>query len=220
MTMNLVERIEAIFERHGRKLYAGERAEPVTALAHALQCAQLAEWANAGPALVAAALLHDIGHFIDAAPPERWAAPSSGSAPMGGQREALGGFGFTDGEDDAHELRAIPFLAAGFGADVLEPIRLHVQAKRYLVATDAGYGATLTPASRHSLALQGGPMDADERRWFEELPFAQQALQLRRWDDAAKQPGQRVPPLGYYLALLEEVAQSHGWSAATKCRSA
>jgi len=195
MTMNLVERIEAIFERHGRKLYAGEFAEPVTALAHALQCAQLAEWAQADAPLVAAALLHDIGHFIDAAPE-------------------------VDGEDDAHELRAIPFLAAGFGADVLEPIRLHVQAKRYLVATDVRYGASLTPASQHSLALQGGPMDADERRWFEELPFAQQALQLRRWDDAAKVPGQRVPPLGYYLALLEELAESQGWSAATKCRSA
>jgi phosphonate degradation associated HDIG domain protein len=193
--MNLIERIEAIFERHGRKLYDGERAEPVAALAHALQCAQLAEWAQADPPLVAAALLHDIGHFIDA-PPD------------------------ADGEDDAHELRAIPFLAAGFGADVLEPVRLHVQAKRYLVATDVRYGATLTPASLHSLALQGGPMDADERRWFEELPFAQQALQLRRWDDAAKVPGQRVPPLGYYLALLEEVAESQGRSAATKCRSA
>ena len=79
--------------------------------------------------------------------------------------------------------------------------------KRYLVASDPGYAATLSSASVHSLALQGGPMSADEMRLFEELPYAQQALQLRRWDDAAKQPGKKTPPLAYYLALLDEVIQ-------------
>lgn len=179
--MDVVDRIEALFDRHGRKLYAGERAEPVTALAHGLQCAQLAEWARVDTALVAAALLHDIGHFVDAAP------------------EAAG-------LDDMHELRAVPFLASGgFGAAVIEPVRLHVQAKRYLVATDTRYAAALTHASVHSLAQQGGPMNAAERDRFEDLPFADDALQLRRWDDAAKEPGKPVPPLGYYLAMLREL---------------
>jgi predicted HD phosphohydrolase len=86
--MQLVDRIETLFERRGRRLYDGENAEPVSALAHALQCAQLAERAHADAPLVAAALLHDIGHFID--------TPQT-----------------ADGVDDAHELRAIPFLAAG-----------------------------------------------------------------------------------------------------------
>lgn len=179
--MDLIDRIEALFERHGRRHYDGERAEAVTALAHALQCAQLAEWANSKPPLVTAALLHDIGHFIDAPAAE-------------------------DGLDDAHELRAIPFLAGRFGPEVLEPIRLHVHAKRYLVATDASYASSLSAASRHSLAAQGGPMRAGEQAWYESLSFADQALQLRRWDDAAKQPGRSVPPLGYYLAMLRELA--------------
>ena len=120
----------------------------------------------------------------------------------------LGNFVAADGDDadDLHELRALPLLAEGFGAGVIEPVRLHVQAKRYLVAVDADYLAALSPASVHSLELQGGPMAPDERDAFEALPFAQQVVALRRWDDLAKQPGRVTPPLGYYLALLHEVA--------------
>ena len=180
--MGLVATIERLFVEHGATAYEGARRESVSALEHALQCAQLAEWAHADAPLVAAALLHDIGHFIVSDP------------------EA-------DDIDDVHELRAVPFLSEGFGADVVEPVRLHVQAKRWLVAVDAGYAAALSPASVHSLALQGGPMDVDERRLFEDLPFAQQAVSLRRWDDLAKEAGKRTPPLAYYLALLEEVQQ-------------
>jgi phosphonate degradation associated HDIG domain protein len=180
--MTLIHRIEALFTEHGTTAYDGARKESVSALEHALQCAQLAEWAGADAPLVAAALLHDIGSFIVAEP---------------------------DGDeiDDAHELRALPLLSEAFTASVTEPVRLHVQAKRYLVAADPAYAATLSSASVHSLALQGGPMSADEMRLFDELPFAQQALQLRRWDDAAKQPGKKTPPLAYYLALLDEVIQ-------------
>jgi phosphonate degradation associated HDIG domain protein len=180
--MSLVERIEQLFALHGSTAYDGARRESVSALEHALQCAQLAEWANADAPLVAAALLHDIGHFIVADP------------------EA-------DDIDDVHELRAVPFLAEGFGANVFEPVRLHVQAKRYLVAVDPAYAAALSPASVHSLQLQGGPMSADELRLFEELPFALQAISLRRWDDLAKEAGKQTPPLAYYLALLEDVQQ-------------
>ncbi len=178
----LVERIEALFEQHGSRLYDDARREPVNALQHALQCAQLAEWAHADATLVAAALLHDVGHFVDSV------------------RDA-------HDLDDLHEYRALPLLTEGFGPAVTEPIRLHVQAKRYLVATDPGYAATLTPASTCSLALQGGPMSREERRAFEALPFAQQAVMLRRWDDLAKEPGKQTPPLAYYLALLDEVQQ-------------
>lgn len=172
----LIERIACLFLEHG-----GERSEGVTSLEHALQCAQLAEWAHAGPELVAAALLHDIGHFIDRTPvPEHL--------------------------DDAHERCAASFLAHGFSAAVVEPVRLHVQAKRYLVSTDRRYAGTLSPASAHSLALQGGSMSPAECRVFEAQPHAQDALRLRRWDDAAKQPLRRTPPLEYYLSLLAEVA--------------
>jgi len=180
--MTLIERIEALFTEHGMVAGQGARHEPVTALEHALQCAQLAEWADADAPLVAAALLHDIGRLIVVDPD-------------------------TDDVDDVHELRALPLLAEGFGASVVEPVRLHVQAKRYLAAADAAYADALSPASLHSLAQQGGPMSSDEMRSFEELPFAHQAIALRRWDDLAKQPGKTTPPLAYYLSVLEDVQQ-------------
>jgi len=177
---SLIERIEALFMQHGAQVYDGARREPVTALQHALQCALLAEQANADSTLVAAALLHDVGHFLDIRPEAHDA-------------------------DDVHEYRALALLAEGFGPAVIEPIRLHVQAKRYLVATDPGYAATLTPASTHSLALQGGPMSRDEQRYFEVLPFATRAIVLRRWDDLAKQADKTTPPLAYYLRRLADV---------------
>ena len=181
--MLLVDHIQTLFERHGRRRHDTALAEPVNPLEHALQCARLAEASNADDVLVAAAFLHDIGHFIDA-PPD------------------------ADGIDDAHELRAIPFLAHGFAADVLEPIRLHVQAKRYLISTDARYSDILSPASAHTLTAQGGPMSIEEQRWFEALPFASQALRLRRWDDAAKRQGKTTPPLAHYVMLLRQLAGS------------
>jgi len=176
--------IEALFLLHGAQAYESLRREPVTALEHALQCAQLAEWAHADDALVAAAFLHDIGHF-----------------PLEGDEVG-------DAVDDRHETRALPFLDEHFGPEVLQPIRLHVAAKRYLVATDPDYLGSLSPASVHSLGLQGGAMTPAEVDAFEVTPYAMDAVQLRRWDDLAKVPGQRTPPLGYYIALLDDLQRS------------
>jgi len=178
--MDIVERIEILFNAYGHSAYEGARRESVTALEHALQCAQLAEWAHADDSLVVAALLHDVGHFIE--------APAA-----------------SDLFDDVHEMRAVPFLAAAFAADVVEPVRLHVQAKRYLVATSPGYRESLSSASVHSLALQGGAMGEDECQLFENLPFALEAVALRRWDDLAKTARKKTPPLDYYLPLLRDV---------------
>jgi phosphonate degradation associated HDIG domain protein len=173
-------RIARLFHEYGARRYDGSRRESVSALEHALQCAQLAEWAGAAPPLVAAALLHDVGHFmVDEA--------------------------FDETTDDAHELRALPWLRECFGRDVTEPVRLHVQAKRYLVATDPDYAATLSPASVQSLVLQGGPMTPEDVTAFMRLPHAADAVALRRWDDLAKVPGRSTPSLDYYLALVDEV---------------
>lgn len=192
--MPVLKNIEDLFAQHGHTIYEGRRAEAVTALEHALQCAQLAEWAHATPEQVAAALLHDIGHFVDASPN-------------------------TDAIDDVHELRALELLRGHFGPAVLEPIRLHVAAKRCLVATDPAYAASLSAASIHTLSLQGGPMSPDELGLFDTLPFAAQAVALRRWDDLAKVPARATPTLDHYLALLQGLRQQHA-QAALACSSA
>jgi predicted HD phosphohydrolase len=183
--MDVLDRITELFAQHGAVPHAGQLRCSVSALEHALQCAQQAEWADARAELVAAALLHDIGHFM---------AEHSKASPF----------------DDLHELRSVKLLDADFGPGVIEPIRLHVHAKRYLVAVEHGYEARLSPASAHSLQQQGGPMTRDEVRVFEALPFASEAVALRRWDDLAQEPGKRTPSLDYYLELLASVRRGAG----------
>jgi phosphonate degradation associated HDIG domain protein len=176
--MDIVEDIGLLLLMHGGRAYDGLRRESVSALEHALQCAQLAEWSQVDNTLVVAALLHDIGHFVDA---------------------AVG-----DDIDDEHDQRAAKLLGTAFPAAVIEPVRLHVQAKRYLVTTDPKYLVGLSSASIHSLRLQGGTMTRAECHAFETTPFADDAMVLRRWDDSAKTPGRKTPPLAYYLPLLRE----------------
>ncbi len=183
---DIADRIALWFAEHGADAYDGARRESVSALEHALQCAQLAEFAHAQPSLVVAALLHDIGHFRGPAP---------------------------DDVDDAHEQRAAAALGPWFEPAVVEPVRLHVAAKRYLTAIDPDYRAGLSPASLHSLVLQGGAMTPIERRRFANLPFSDEAVMLRRWDDLAKLPGRVTPPLGYYLALVDEVLAARAATA-------
>ncbi len=161
-------------EKHGSDLYGGEA---VTQLHHALQCAQLAEDDGAGPALITAALLHDVGHMLED--------------------------DFDDarahGTDRRHEDLANSFLSRWFGPDVTEPVRLHVAAKRYLCAVEPGYFDSLSPMSKHSLMLQGGPMGEDEVVEFESGPYADHAVRLRRWDDLGKDPSMKTARLSHFL---------------------
>jgi predicted HD phosphohydrolase len=183
--MNAVDRVAELFLLHGHRLHASGPDGSVTALAHALQCAQLAEWAHAAPALVAAAFLHDVGHFV---------AHEPASSPF----------------DDLHEIRAVGLLSEEFGSAVVEPIRLHVQAKRFLLATEPGYSQHLSAGSKRSLLRQGGPMAQEEAEVFVALPGSAEAVQLRRWDDLAREPGKRTPPLAYYLDMLAELHARQG----------
>lgn len=183
---DILERIEQWFALHGATSYEGARRESVSALNHALQCAQLAEHARAAGPLVAAALLHDVGHFV-----------------------AIADVGSMEDIDDVHELRGVAVLVHDFPAAVVEPIRLHVAAKRYLTAIEPKYVASLSSASVHSLAQQGGPMTSPEIARFEALPFAADAVRLRRWDDLAKMPAAQTPSLAYYLALANEARTGH-----------
>lgn len=158
--------------------------EQVSQLEHALQCAQLAERAGGTPQLVAACLLHDLGHLVaerrdEETPPD---------------------------VDDVHQYLALPFLQGVFPDAVLDPIRLHVDAKRYLCYEEADYWATLSPASKHSLELQGGRFDADGARAFLSQRHAKDAVLLRRFDDLAKVPGRTTPPLAYYADSLRSIA--------------
>ncbi|HVO15229.1 MAG TPA: HD domain-containing protein [Alphaproteobacteria bacterium] len=173
--MNPIDDLFAILEALGRKQY-GETT--VSQYEHAVQCAVLAERGGAGPTLVTAALLHDIGHLVER------------------ERYAL----IERGEDAQHEQAGARYLAQWFGADVTEPVRLHVPAKRYLTVADPSYAARLSPASTRSLRAQGGPFAPAEAEAFLATPYADQAVALRRWDEGAKVGGVAVPSLDQFRA--------------------
>jgi len=163
--------------------------EAVSQLEHALQCAHLAEKANETPETIVAALLHDLGHILIKENPD--ALAEEAMPPL---------------KDDLHQYVALPFLRAVFSDAVLEPIKLHVEAKRYLCAVDPRYWDSLSPASKHSLELQGGIFDESQVKAFEDLPYASQATRLRRYDDLAKVAGLSTPPLSHYEELMENIA--------------
>lgn len=171
-----------MFENQGEGEYAGEA---VTIAQHMLQGAHLATQSGADEKIIAAALLHDVGHFTS----------------------DLGMYGPEDTIDNHHDDAGAAFLEPFFPAVVVECVRLHVAAKRYLCATDANYFSKLSPASVHTLELQGGPMSEDETAAFEKNPWHKEAVQVRRWDEAGKDPNMVVPSFAAYTDLLHRVVE-------------
>lgn len=175
---SILDEIFRLFRERGDAEYHGEA---VSQSEHALQAAWAAEKAGAGSVLIAAALLHDLGHLL----------------------HELGEDAVERGTDDRHEERGAQFLASHFGPDVIEPLRLHVAAKRFLVATDATYLARLSAASQMSLRLQGGPFTPEEVEQFRLRPHAAAAVALRYWDEEAKVPKLPTPDLEHFRPHLE-----------------
>jgi len=173
-----LQKILTILDQQGKARYG---TEAVSQLQHALQSATLAMESEVGPELITAALLHDFGHLV----------------------HNLGEDAAERGIDDRHEYRALGFLKSLFGSAVTEPIRLHVNAKRYLCAVDNTYWDDLSPASKRSLILQGGIYSEAEAAAFIAQPHAPAAVALRRWDDLAKVPELVTPTLDAFLPMLQ-----------------
>jgi phosphonate degradation associated HDIG domain protein len=176
-----VHDIEQLFAERGGEQYAGE---PVTQLQHALQCALQAEQEGADDELVTAALLHDLGHLL----------------------HDLGDTPTLNNVDDLHQYRALPFLLGLFEAGVTQPIRLHVDAKRYLCATRSEYRAALSEDSKRSLLLQGGVFTPTQCEAFLQQHGAADAVRVRVWDDLAKREDLATPALSHYLERARRCA--------------
>jgi phosphonate degradation associated HDIG domain protein len=183
-----VETIGELFAGPGARDYLGE---PVTIGEHMLQAGALAEAAGAEAALVAAAVLHDVGHLLGEA-----------------LRRGEGGSSPPVSTEDRHGETGARWLGQWFGAAVTGPARLHVAAKRYLCAVDAGYFGLLSAESVRTLSLQGGPMTAAEVTAFETLPHAQAAVAVRRWDDQAKDPAVTPPRFAHFAPLLAALVRT------------
>jgi len=181
MTLTIAQILQ-LYTEQGQLPYGDE---PVSQLEHALQSAALAEAAQEPAEMILACLLHDLGHLL----------------------HTLGRDAGEQGIDDHHEQRVIPYLKALFEPPVLEPIRLHVQAKRYLCAVDPGYWSRLSEGSKTTLNLQGPIFSAAEAEAFIAQPYAKEAVQLRLYDDQAKQLEAETPDLNHFTDLLYSCAK-------------
>ncbi|MEH6402607.1 MAG: HD domain-containing protein [Sneathiella sp.] len=181
---NIVDFIGDIFHRRGADSYLGE---DVTMSEHMLQGAFLAEQAGAGDQVIAAALLHDIGHYTNEFP-----------------EDAL-----EKGVNNYHDKAGAEVIKDFFPVLVIDSIRYHVAAKRYLCAVEGNYFDCLSDASVHTLNLQGGPMAPEEVTAFRSLPHLETIIQVRRWDDEAKVAGVSTPEFSYYAPLLQRIVDAH-----------
>ena len=180
--MKPLEELAALFASQGARDYLGEA---VTQAEHMLQAGVLAGDAGASDALVAASLLHDVGHF----------------------RGPLRGQDLMRGTDNCHEESGPRSVRTWFGAAVSEPVRLHVAAKRYLCHREPEYLEALSSASKYTLSVQGGPMTETEALAFEDGEWFSDAVCVRRFDDRAKDPTMTVPDFEYFVPLLETLVR-------------
>lgn len=180
--LNIVNHIEDIFNRRGAESYLGE---DVTMAQHMLQAAQCAEESGADETLIVAALLHDIGHYKNEIPETALAK----------------------GINNYHEEAGANFLEDYFPVSVIEPIRQHVSAKRYLCAVKSNYFQSLSVASVHTLNLQGGPMNENEIKEFEKNAYLDDCVKLRYCDEGAKDPERIHPRFSYFRALVESLVK-------------
>jgi predicted HD phosphohydrolase len=171
----VVDEIYRVFKAKGHRSYG----EEVTELQHALQCATFAQQAGEPPEVVVASLLHDYGHLL----------------------HDLGEDVADRGIDARHERVGAHRLEKWFGPEVVEPIRMHADSKRYLCWKESA-------ASKQSLALQGGPMEEPEARAFEKHPQFDRAIRVRRFDDQGKVPDMKTPCLEDFRPLVESLVRT------------
>jgi len=175
-----VDFIIGLFNHMGEREYLGEA---VSQGEHGIQCAVMADQLEGKDTLTAAALMHDVGHFVH--------AYTENAAELG--------------IDAKHEDFGADFLARFFPPEVVEPVRMHVDAKRYLCAVEPEYFDCLSPASVLSLKLQGGPMEGEELERFAASPHLNDAIVLRRCDEGAKVANLEIPAIEEYRDLLQRV---------------
>ena len=173
--MHIIDKIISNFINN-KSLYIGEK---ITMSEHMIQSAMLAEKSKSNDDLICSCLLHDYGHFIIDDPDEL----------------------VKNDKDGYHESVGYEYLKSFFKKEIVEPIKYHVLAKKYL-ARNKKYYNLLSDASKISLKLQGGILNKKESNEFEKMPFFKNTIKLRKFDELAKKTNIKIKSINKYKDLL------------------
>ena len=173
--VNIIDQIIFAFTNN-KSLYIGEE---LTISEHMIQTAMLAENNKCSSNLICSSLLHDYGHFVVEDP----------------------NLLVTNQIDGNHETIWANYLKTFFSNEIIEPILLHVDTKKYLTR-DKKYLNSLSEASKVSLKLQGGVMSDNEAEQFEQNKNYKNAIKLRRFDEGAKKQNIKIKNIEDYKELL------------------
>ena len=173
--MNILDKIISNF-KNNKSLYIGEK---LTISEHMIQSAMLAEKAKCNDDLICSCLLHDYGHFLIESPDNL----------------------VRNNKDGEHESIGYEYLKKFFNKEIVEPIKYHVLAKRYLVRKKK-YFNLLSKASKISLKLQGGPLNDQESKEFEKKKYFKNSVLVRKFDEAAKKTNIKIKSIDSYKPLL------------------
>nr|XP_039254619.1 2-amino-1-hydroxyethylphosphonate dioxygenase (glycine-forming)-like [Styela clava] len=175
--------VEDVFEKYEKYANVKYDGEEITLLEHSLQIAKLAEEHGASEEVILGAFFHDIGHVLEV---EQSHMPEENWKYIVGKHNETG-----------HQF----LIENNFPHSIASPAKYHVNAKRYLVCRVKEYHDGLSECSKRTLIGQGGPMSEKEAREFEQLPYFQTAVNVRKWDDKAKVIGQTTPTLEKYKSM-------------------
>lgn len=151
-------------KKHGKADYIDER---ISQLEHKSQAAQHAFNKGYDDEVVLAAFFHDIGHLCE----------------LGNELSSMSGCGTKEHE----KLGADFLLSRRFSQRIVNMVRMHVSAQRYLCTAAPGYYHQLSEASKHTLDFQGGFMSMEEVADFEDSDVFIESERMLLWDDAVKE---------------------------------
>ena len=174
--MHILDKIISNF-KNNKSLYIGEK---LTMSDHMIQSAMLAEKSKSNDDIICSCLLHGYGHFLIENPDNL----------------------VKINKDGEHEAIGYEYLKKFFKKEIVEPIKHHVLAKRYL-ARNKKYFNFLSEASKISLKLQGGVLNDRESNEFKKKKYFKNSILVRKFDEAAKKTNIKMKSIDSYTSLLK-----------------
>lgn len=161
------------YNKYGDCDYIGE---DVSQIEHMTQAAMIAEDNNESVEVILACFFHDIGHLLQE------------------ENIKMNGFGIKHHE----KIGARLLRDHGIPEPIPTLVENHVKTKKYKVYKFKEYYNKLSEASKKTLIHQGGKMNEQDAKEFEQDCLFDMSNKVREYDDMAKVVGIKIKPIEYY----------------------